>query len=167
MNLLEFNETTSHDIEAFLMCIAHVPSWASTIARHRPYGSKEVLLNDALTFAQQWDWAEIEIALSKHPKLGEKQAKTELSKQEQVFSQKEQGFLAKDQNLTEQLVKYNQDYENKFGFIFLMNATGRSQQDVLKGIENRINNDLKTEQRIVKEQLLQILHVRLNREITE
>lgn len=167
MNLLEFNEITGHDIEAFLMCIAHVPSWASTIARQRPYESKEVLLNDALTSAQQWDWAEIEMALAKHPKLGEKQAKIGLSEQEQAFSQKEQSLLSKDQKLTEQLAKYNQDYENKFGFIFLMNATGRSQQDVLKGIKNRINNDLKTEQRIVKEQLLQILHVRLNREITE
>ena len=76
------------------------------------------------------------------------------------------GFSTKVDEQTQQaLLQGNLDYEQKFGFIFLIKAAGLSSDEILKKLHERLQNDLAIEKTIVHEQLAAIALLRLSQEI--
>ena len=165
MYLSEFNHQAASEIKAFLQQCVHIPQWADHIIQQRPFLSAHDLYQYATQQAQHWSWSEILAALNTHPRIGENHAQQALSHQESKFSKQEQMLINKDQDVLNQIYKGNIAYEKRFGYIFLIKASGLKSDDILTALNYRLMNDAETEQRIVHQQLLEIALLRLTQEV--
>ena len=165
MLLSEFNQTLAHDLNHVLMHCVQIERWAIEIGQQRPFTSIEALLQYAEKQAKTWTWDEILAALNTHPRIGEKKAKLELSAKEQQFSDQEQAALNPDEETLEAIYKGNVAYEKKYGYIFLIKASGLNSEQILTALNYRLVNDPDIEKRIVHQQLLEIALLRLSQEV--
>jgi 2-oxo-4-hydroxy-4-carboxy-5-ureidoimidazoline decarboxylase len=165
VQLSNFNAATIQEVQQLLMQMVHIPDWAVQLQQLRPFASKEQLLQQAEQLADTWTWPQIAAALATHPRIGEKQAQAQLSAKEQDFSAAEQAAIAQDQSTQAALLAGNLAYEAQFDFIFLIRAAGRSSDEILAALEQRLHHDLATEQQVVHQQLKEIALLRLAQEI--
>ncbi len=166
MHLAEFNQASETDVKTFLKHCVQIESWVNELSAQRPYVSIEALLSQAKQQASTWKWSEIKHALDNHPRIGEKKAQADLSAQEQGFSDREQASISSDEETQEALLAGNIAYEKKYGYIFLIKASGLKSEDVLQALHYRLMNDPDTEQRIVHQQLSEIALLRLTQELS-
>ena len=165
MQLAEFNDSQDGKLHELLQHCVQIPRWGDEILQQRPFASTDILFQTTRACANTWTWQEILAALNTHPRIGEKKAQTTLSAQEQNFSKREQAAITQDLATQQALYEGNVAYEKKFGFIFLIKASGLNSDDILTALKYRLTNDLETEKRIVHQQLLEIAQLRLTQEI--
>jgi OHCU decarboxylase len=112
--------------------------WAEGMTQARPFTSLDDLVRQADVCAGQLsdeDWLE---AFAAHPRIGERAAST--------WSQAEQAaVLNAEEKAKHALQKANAEYEAKFGFIFIVFASGKSPEQILQILEQRMTNDRATE----------------------
>ena len=166
MHLAEFNQASETDVKTFLKHCVQIESWVNELSAQRPYVSIEALISQAKQQTSTWQWTEIKHALDNHPRIGEKKAQVDLSAQEQGFSDREQASISSDEETQEALLAGNIAYEKKYGYIFLIKASGLKSEDVLQALHYRLMNDPDTEQRIVHQQLSEIALLRLTQELS-
>jgi OHCU decarboxylase len=138
--------------------------WANRLIERRPFGSVDELLE---TSDEIWrgleahDWLE---AFSHHPKIGEKRAAPTQSPEAARWSEQEQAATraaAKDK--LAELAALNQAYEDRFGFIFIVCATGKTTEEMLALLKERLGNEPERELRIAAEEQRRITHLRLGK----
>jgi 2-oxo-4-hydroxy-4-carboxy-5-ureidoimidazoline decarboxylase len=61
------------------------------------------------------------------------------------------------------LIEANREYEERFGHVFLIFATGRTEADILGAARARLGNDEEAERKVVREELGRITRLRLSR----
>lgn len=166
MNITEFNQLSQQEATDILKNCVQIPKWAQSIVDQRPFADTNSLYACAEQQAATWTWQQISDALGNHPKIGEKKASQVLNDKEQQFSKSEQSQVQLTNAVQEALSQGNIDYENKFGFIFLIRAAGRNADEILAQLQRRLNNSLEQEKREVKDQLSQIALLRLQREVS-
>lgn len=166
MNITEFNQLSPNEAETLLKNCVQINEWANRIVTQRPFSDSQQLYNFAKDQAMTWTWQQISEALGNHPRIGEKKAIQSLNEREQQFSKNEQSNVNLTNAVQDALYKGNVDYENKFGFIFLIRALGRSTEEILAELNRRLNNTPEQEQLEVKDQLSQIALLRLKQEVT-
>ena len=138
--------------------------WASQVSNDRPYPS----LDNLITHAHQvwWkltsdDWLE---AFRSHPRIGEKKASDKVSAQSQQWSGQEQAAVSNaSQRTVDSLAELNRDYEKKFGFIFIICATGKTSGEMLAAIQERIEHDSDTELLLAAAEQAKIIELRLKK----
>ena len=130
-------------------------AWAREMAAHSFPNPKEVFATgDSIWWSlRPEDWQE---AFRAHPRIGDR-AGHQWSREEQASARH-----ASEATLSE-LGELNQAYEERFGYIFIINANGRSAHSILEALRARMNNSPETEIRIAAEQQLEITHLRLKR----
>ena len=130
--------------------------WADAMLRARPFA------DDAALFAaaeREWfaldpaDWDE---AFAAHPRIGALAA-TGWAKGEQA------GTATADSATLEALVIGNRAYEARFGRVFLICATGRSAEDMLAELHERMTNEPAAEPRIAAAEQAKITRLRLEK----
>ena len=100
-------------------------------------------------------------ALAAHPRIGERAPGPD---REAAWSRREQsGVDGAGDETRAALVAANQAYEERFGHVFLVFATGRSAADMLAAAQERLGNDEEAERRVVGEELAKIAALRLER----
>lgn len=166
MNITEFNQLPPNEAETLLKNCVQINEWANRIVTQRPFSDSQQLYNFAKDQAMTWTWQQISDALGNHPRIGEKKASHALNEKEVQFSKNEQSNVNLTNAVQDALYKGNVDYENKFGFIFLIRALGRSTEEILAELNRRLNNTPEQEQLEVKDQLSQIALLRLKQEVT-
>ena len=116
--------------------------WAQRVAAERPYQDLEALItraNDIWWSLQPNDWLE---AFRSHPKIGEKKAAGLVSDKSRQWSGQEQsGVSNASQETVDSLATLNQAYEERFGFIFIICATGKTSEEMLAALRERLGND--------------------------
>ena len=120
----------------------------------RPYASVRQLLEQADRVWSQVtveDWLD---AFRAHPRIGES-SESKWSEQEQAGARS-----AASATLTE-LAAANRSYDERFGFIFIICAGGRSADEMLAALRARLNNDRETELKNAAEQQKLITRLRL------
>ena len=164
MNLETFNAADEDTARALLLRCAAVPRWAAEVAAARPFPDVAAVLAAARTAARPWTDAEVDAALARHPRIGERPpgggAEAAHSRREQA------GVDAGDADLAARLRAGNRAYEDRFGHVFLIRAAGRSAEEILAALDERLGNDPVTERRVVAEQLREIAVLRLEGELT-
>lgn len=139
-------------------CVA-IPSWASGVVAGRPYRDVRHLVAAAEQLAAAWTDEEVEGALADHPRIGERHAgdgeSAALSAREQA------GVDPADLDVQTRLKAGNAAYEERFGRIYLVRAAGRSAEEMLALLEERLENDPATEMTVTKGQLAEIALLRL------
>jgi OHCU decarboxylase len=107
------------------------------------------------------DWLE---AFRAHPKIGEKKAAGAVSQQSQQWSGQEQAGVGNaNQEIVESLARLNREYEEKFGFIFIVCASGKSAGEMLSNLRERLPNDIDAELRIAAAEQAKITELRLKK----
>ena len=147
----------------FLKCCGST-KWARAMTAARAFASEQELFAKADEISlslEDKDWLE---AFHAHPKIGEKKAATAQSQQEQKWSVQEQsGVGAASAEAISQLAERNREYEDRFGFIFIVCASGKSSDEMLAILNSRIDNDPQTELRIAAEEQSKITRLRLEK----
>nr|WP_299273739.1 2-oxo-4-hydroxy-4-carboxy-5-ureidoimidazoline decarboxylase [uncultured Georgenia sp.] len=163
MTLEQFNSAEEDAAERLLLACAAVPRWARAVAAGRPYASRDALLDAARTAASPWTEEEVDAALARHPRIGER---AEGQDADAAHSRREQsGVDTSDADVAERLRAGNRAYEERFGHVFLIRAAGRSAAEILSALDERLGNDPATERRVVAEQLREIAVLRLEKEL--
>jgi OHCU decarboxylase len=163
-SLERLNALSQTDAQAeFLKCCGS-QGWASAMAAARPFANVDELLANA---DRTWsslsaeDWLE---AFRAHPKIGEKKAAAAQSKEAQQWSAQEQsGIRDAAADTMTALADGNRDYEQRFGFIFIVCATGKSSEEMLAILRERLQNDGETEMAVAAEEQRKIMRLRLER----
>jgi 2-oxo-4-hydroxy-4-carboxy-5-ureidoimidazoline decarboxylase len=139
-------------------------AWAASMALKRPVEEEAALLaaSDEIWRALgEADWLE---AFRSHPRIGETTAEKSSAAQSSAWSAQEQQKAATADEAVKMALKWgNREYEQKFGRIFIVCATGKSAGEILEILRRRLHNDEATELRQAAEEQRQIMHIRLKK----
>ncbi|HEX7746172.1 MAG TPA: 2-oxo-4-hydroxy-4-carboxy-5-ureidoimidazoline decarboxylase, partial [Micromonosporaceae bacterium] len=130
-------------------------------AAGRPYADVAALCAAGDAAVERLDWGDIAAALAAHPRIGERAAGTDRAA---TWSRREQsGVAGADPRVRAALLEANRAYEERFGHVFLIFATGRTEAEILTAARARLGNDERAERRVVHEELARITRLRLSR----
>ncbi len=158
MGLPEFNAADENVAESLLRPCLDVDRWIAEIVADRPYVDKAELLDRADRAAEPLTTEEIEGALAQHPRIGETPQTTSA---EAAHSAAEQSGLDIGGDVKARLAAGNRAYEEQFGRVFLIRAAGRSSEEILIALRQRLGNEPDAELAVVGEQLREIALLRL------
>ena len=164
MTIENLNELAISEAEAeFLKCCGS-RRWARAMAEARPLANSEALFAKAGEVSSSLtdeDWLE---AFRAHPKIGEKKAATAQSAQEKNWSAQEQsGVTAAAADTVAQLAEGNREYQARFGFIFIVCASGKSSDEMLSILNERLKNDPAAELKVASREQQKITRLRLEK----
>ena len=156
-----FNALGRDEAEAALRACCDSRAWVAAVSDDRPYADRTALLVRADTALAVLTWSDITEALDAHPRIG--QTATGHGR-EAAWSRREQsGMDGADAEVRQALAEANHEYEARFGHIFLIFASGRTDREMLAAARERIQNDDETERAIVRRELGRIVRLRLER----
>ena len=148
LTLSEFNDLSQEEATAKLLTCCTSSSWAQHLASNRPFADIDTMLNASDTAWDQVKSDETNLmeAFEGHPQIGNVDSLKEKYRNTQASAAHEQsGASEADDSVLEALAQGNQDYLDKFGFIFIVFATGKSAQQMLDLLLARLPNDRETE----------------------
>lgn len=159
MSVDAFNRL-SHDaaVAALIRC-ADIPDWAEHLAAKRPYASADELLDEARATGEYWTTVEVDHALADHPRIGEKPTGRQKGA---AHSRREQASVhSSGEGVQAEIAEGNAAYEARFDRVFLIRAAGRSPEQILAALHERLEHDDDTERGVVAAELLDIALLRL------
>lgn len=161
IDLAYLNSCPELELREILRAVCHSQRWIAELVAARPY---DTLADLKAKSAKAWsgctepDWQE---ALGGHPRIGERAAGNDLAAK---WSRGEQSQAATpDQVVKEELRARQGAYEEKFGYIFLICATGRSSEEILAALNERMEQTPEEELCTVAEELAKIIDLRLEK----
>jgi OHCU decarboxylase len=153
--------------EEFLKCCGS-RTWANALSDARPFIDADALIHKAASVwwsLSEKDWLE---AFRAHPKIGEQKAAAVQSEQVRSWSAQEQSGIQDAVTETKAaLAAGNQEYEERFGFIFIVCAFGKTSEETLAILNERLQNDPGIELRIAAEEQRKITRLRLEKLINQ
>jgi 2-oxo-4-hydroxy-4-carboxy-5-ureidoimidazoline decarboxylase len=156
LTLTGFNAAEAEDVRPVLAACLAVPRWGDALLAGRPYADL-----DALRAAADLPLSSDEIrqAMAAHPRIGEKP----------VQDSTEAGWSRSEQSGVDNAGDFaaaNARYEATFGHVYLVCAGGRSGEELLKVLRERLGNDPATELAVAGRELLKIAGLRLAKAVT-
>ncbi|QBI19747.1 allantoicase [Egibacter rhizosphaerae] len=158
--LARLNALEPSRAEAALRACCASTTWARAVAARRPFTDPEALAEAA---DEAWwacgpdDWLE---AFAAHPRIGER-TRAPWSQAEQA------GAASASDDTIAALEEGNRTYEEQFGHVFLIRAAGRSADEMLAQLRERLANDPETELRVAAGEQAEITRLRLDRLLVE
>jgi len=138
--------------------------WVTAMVSRRPFFSRDAVLraaDDEWSSLDERDWLE---AFSHHPRIGEATAAAGGSAAASTWSALEQSsVVSASDEMRIGLARLNHEYEARFGFIYIVYATGRSAGELLEFARQRMQNDRDTELRVAAEEQRKITRLRLEK----
>jgi OHCU decarboxylase len=163
-NLAWLNELPRDEAESVFRDCCGSSAWARKMAAERPFSMLESLFETAETVwfsLKPVDWLE---AFAAHPKIGSKKASPTQQKAAAAWSQGEQsGVETAADAVRDELAEVNRLYQDKFGFIFIVCASGKTADEMLAICRARLGNSAETELRIAAEEQRKITEIRLSK----
>jgi 2-oxo-4-hydroxy-4-carboxy-5-ureidoimidazoline decarboxylase len=155
----EFDAAPAADAAAELMPCCASKRWISSLVSGRPYARLDRLTAASDALLARLDWSELESALAGHPRIGERAASNGRS---DGWSRQEQAGVADaEERVRRELAAANRAYEQRFGHVFLICATGLSAETMLGALRSRLRNDPVAEREVVRGELIKIVRLRL------
>ena len=148
-----------------LPCCGSV-AWAEAMARARPIADAQQLLSVASSIWSSLPVSAWQEAFASHPRIGESKA-LRAHHRAAAWSASEQSEAQADATLANALASANAAYEQRFGRIFLLCASGRNATEILAEAKRRITNTDAEELRETAEQQRRITGLRLRRWLAE
>jgi len=161
--LAEWNSTDETSAQNAMLACCGARRWACAMVALRPIRDIVDLSTQAdriwATMVEA-DWME---AFACHPRIGERKA-AQASAQSVAWSRQEQASISEAQEcVLADLAAGNALYEQRFGFTYIVCATGRSAEEILDILNRRLANTREAELREAAEQQRQILQIRLGK----
>lgn len=140
--------------------------WVEGMLTRRPFGSVGALLAaaDEVWFGlEKRDWLE---AFSHHPRIGERNlAQAKFAATAAQSSKEQSGMTGASEAVRAEFASGNAEYEKKFGYVFLICATGKTGDEMLGSLRERIQNDAATELRNAANEQSKIVRIRLGKRV--
>ncbi len=159
-----WNELQAGEASKEILSCCGANAWADGMVGKRPFEDEAAVL---ITSDEIWrglgasDWLE---AFKSHPKIGESRAAVATGKRSTAWSEQEQkDAIVSQENVRVALAEGNRAYEEKFGYIFIVCATGKSGLEILAILKRRLQNGKEKELKEAAEEQRQITQLRLKK----
>lgn len=165
LTIEEFNELDPDAAAATLGACLDVPEWIVAVAAGRPYPQASDLYAAGAAAAAVLSWPQVSGALDRHPRIGQRRAAAAGGATEQAWSAAEQSGVANQH--AQALATGNADYEQRFGHLFLICASGLSGEEILSALRSRLSNEPDAERDVVAGELRKIAALRLAKAVRQ
>ena len=162
MNLTEFNQSDSERAYIELLKCCGSSKWVNNILAARPFSSVDQLHVQAEKIWLELGKDDYLEAFAAHPKIGESKAPEKAKNTENLTRKEQAGMLNAADAVKLELEKQNCKYEIKFGYIFIVCATGKSAEEMLDMLQHRLENSPLIELNIAACEQNKITNLRLN-----
>ncbi|HEX5655357.1 MAG TPA: 2-oxo-4-hydroxy-4-carboxy-5-ureidoimidazoline decarboxylase [Chitinophagaceae bacterium] len=164
MTLHEFNILPREQLIETLNKCCGSSAWVKRMLPFVPADDMVELLEDA---EEQWwlctegDWKE---AFAQHPKIGDKESLHKKFESTAAWASDEQsGVVDAPNEIIEDLAEANRLYEEKFGYIFIVCATGKSAEEMLTLLQTRLQNSPEVEIEVAADEQQKITRLRIEK----
>ncbi len=164
MTLDELNNLSAEKAtETFTSCCA-AERWVEKIVNGRPYASVDELLKKADEFWWTMEEPDFLQAFTAHPKIGDVDSlRAKYANTKAIAANEQSGAQEAAEDVLQALAQGNNDYEEKFGFIFIVFATGKSAAQMLDLLQQRLPNSREQEIRNAAENQMMITDLRIKK----
>ena len=164
MNLYDLNNQTIEQARhTFLQCCTSI-TWVNTMVQARPFTDKRSITNQADLAWQELSEVDYLEAFEGHPKIGDVNSLRAKYANTKELAGNEQGLVKEaNDDVLQVLSQGNSDYEVKFGFIFIVCATGKSAKEMSDLLQDRLPNTKAQELINAAEEQRKIFQLRLTK----
>ncbi|MEV8334381.1 2-oxo-4-hydroxy-4-carboxy-5-ureidoimidazoline decarboxylase [Streptomyces niveus] len=155
--LTRFNTSSDSAARAALHEVCASTAWGSALLAHRPYATTDALLAASDTATAELTADALAAAMAGHPPIGRPKPGDPTSAREQ------RGMAGASDELRAELLDLNLAYQDRFGHVFLICATGRTGEQMRDAVRIRIGNSPEQERAVVRTELGKINRIRLTR----
>lgn len=159
--LARFNVLEEHAAHAVLLEVCASTAWARRLLAARPCASAEALYAASDAAMAELTADDLAEAMAGHPPIGRPKPGDPTSAREQ------RGMAGASEELRAELLELNLAYQERFGHVFLICATGRTAEQMRDAVRERIGNAPEREREIVRTELGKINRIRLARIVEE
>jgi len=170
LGLARLNELPADAARERLRACCAATAWLDAVVAARPYPDPASLQEIAAAALGALSWEGVREAIDVHPRIGERAATPPsgaagpggTQATEAAWSASEQSGMERATAATRvALVEANRDYEERFGHVFLIFATGKSDEEMLAAARERLNHDVGGERETVRSELAKIVQLRI------
>ncbi|HLY41470.1 MAG TPA: 2-oxo-4-hydroxy-4-carboxy-5-ureidoimidazoline decarboxylase [Terracidiphilus sp.] len=161
--LAAWNEAKEKEAMEIMISCCGARRWAEEMTALRPIESIAALSEAAdrvWSTMQEPDWLE---AFACHPRIGEREPKHATNQSTQWSQEEQAGSAGAASGILAELAELNALYEQRFGFTYIVCATGKSGGEMLEILKRRIHSDRESELREAAEQQRKIMQIRLGK----
>ncbi|WP_329037003.1 2-oxo-4-hydroxy-4-carboxy-5-ureidoimidazoline decarboxylase [Streptomyces sp. NBC_01725] len=155
--LTRFNTSSDSAALTALHEVCASTAWGSALLAHRPYATAEALFAASDTATAELTADDLAQAMAAHPPIGRPKPGDPVSAREQ------RGMAGASGELRAELLELNLAYQDRFGHVFLICATGRTGEQMRDAVRTRIGNSPEQERDVVRTELGKINRIRLTR----
>ncbi|TWW12782.1 2-oxo-4-hydroxy-4-carboxy-5-ureidoimidazoline decarboxylase [Planctomyces bekefii] len=164
MDLERLNQADQATAESWFFHCLGVRQWAQSMTRRRPFANATSLIRDAEDMASKLPRDAWLAAFQEHPKIGDLQSlKKRFQSTAHLASHEQASVHAASEQVIAELAAGNAAYEDKFGFIFIICATGKSASEMLTSLKARLGNPRDQEMQTAWHEQLKITKLRLEK----
>jgi 2-oxo-4-hydroxy-4-carboxy-5-ureidoimidazoline decarboxylase len=156
VTLASFNAAPEQEAVAAMLACCASRRFAAAMAAGRPYPSRAAALAAVETAFASLTWPDVLEAMGAHPRIGARVSGQSAAEQSGVASDSRAALRAG-----------NLAYEERFGHVFLICATGLSGAEMLTALNRRLNNDETSERVLVSTELRKITLLRARKALAE
>jgi 2-oxo-4-hydroxy-4-carboxy-5-ureidoimidazoline decarboxylase len=164
MTIDALNRLSEADATAAFEQCCGAAQWVERMVYARPFEELSEILETSDNIWEECDVDDYEEAFAHHPRIGDVESLAKKYANTKTWASGEQkGVEGADRAVIEKLAEGNKAYEEKFGHIFIVCATGKSAAEMLAMLEARMPNDPKTEVMIAAAEQNKITRLRLKK----
>jgi 2-oxo-4-hydroxy-4-carboxy-5-ureidoimidazoline decarboxylase len=159
--LAAFDAAAPEVVERDVLTCCASRAFARTIAAGRPYREPGALDAAVVAAFTALSWDDIVEGMSAHPRIGDRAAQATGAGAQGWSAAEQSGAAAASEAVRQGLADGNLAYEERFGHVFLICATGLSGAEMLTRLRARLAHDDNTERTVVRRELLKITQLRM------
>jgi 2-oxo-4-hydroxy-4-carboxy-5-ureidoimidazoline decarboxylase len=164
VSVAELNAMPGGQASELLVECCAASRWVAGMLARRPFKSRAAVLSTADEIWRSLDSADWREAFSHHPRIGERKSAVPQSERGSAWAAGEQsGVERADDDVRRALAATNREYEQRFGYIYIVFATGKSAEEILALARQRLQNDPDVELRTAAEEQRKITRLRLDK----
>jgi 2-oxo-4-hydroxy-4-carboxy-5-ureidoimidazoline decarboxylase len=166
--LESLNAASSAVATAALFRCCGCAGWASAVAAARPFADETALLAACELAWSRASREDILEAFTHHPRIGDRESLRARFPSTSAWAANEQsGAASAAESVLDELEKGNRAYEERFGHIFIVCASGKTADEMLALLRARLGNERDTELRIAAAEQMKITRLRIAKLLEE
>ena len=164
MTLDELNNLPVADAAAVFTSCCAAERWVDLMVASRPFADTNELLEAAQNHWQTMAESDFLQAFTAHPKIGDVESlRAKYANTKALAANEQSGAQSASESVLLALASGNREYEEKFGFIFIVFATGKSAGQMLELLQQRLPNNRAQEIQNAADNQMQITDLRLKK----
>ncbi len=157
------NYTKAEAVDAFMQCNTS-ECWCKKMEQSRPFSNAKSLSESADKHWKKSTEVELLQAFEGHPEIGDVSTLREKYRNtEKLAGHEQSGVNTATESTLQSLAQGNQDYKEKFGFIFIICARGKSADEMLELLLLRLSNSREQELENAAEEQRKITQIRIEK----